>query len=218
MKQKLPQEESAHGMEAKRLHLIRLLYGEALPNGVAPEEDPELAAEWQALWEVKSWLDAQPRRRPDPAVIDRIVAAAARPVAADRPPQRGIRRWRWHVAVSALVLLVVGGVWFWSQEAQSVNASGVVVAEQGTTAPEPLDETFWIQLAASLLSTQADPAASRVSALQWDDRDEVQQVYRQLQILEARSAPEAWDPAMPLEAWPTGSRRQGLVPAARRNY
>ena len=216
MSKRLLRQEVPGSMEDKRLHLIRLLYGEALPNGVVPEEDPELAAEWRALQEVKGWLDARPRRRPDPAVIDRIVAAAARPVAADRPARRGLRRWRWRVAAGALTLLVmVGGVWyrFWTDE--PLERPGVVVAEQVPTTPEPVELQPWLHLMAQ---TEADARSEPPQMLlRWDDREAVQQIYRQLQLLEARSTPE-WEPALPLETWPTGSGRPGLVPASRRNH
>jgi len=202
-------------MEDKRLHLIRLLYGEALPNGVAPEEDPELAVEWRALQEVKGWLDARPRRRPDPAVIDRIVAAAARPVAADRPARRALRRWRRYVAAGALLLVMVGGVWYRFGTDKPLERPVVVVAEQVPTTPEP------VELQPGLLLMAHTEANARPEPpqpwLQWDDRESVQQIYRQLQLLEARSMAE-WEPALPLEAWPTGSGRPGLVPASRRNY
>ncbi len=215
MSKRLPQQEVPGSMEDKRLHLIRLLYGEALPNGVAPEEEPELAAEWRALQEVKGWLDARPRRRPDPAVIDRIVAAAARPVAADRPARRALRRWRWRVAVGALMLLgALGGAWYRFGSDRPQERADMVVAEQVPTTPEPVELPSWLRLIAQ---TEAATLPEPPSLLQWDDRAAVQQIYRQLQLLEARSTP-GWEPALPLEAWPTGSGRPGLIPAARRNH
>ncbi len=216
MSKRLPRQEVSGPMEDKRLYLICLLYGEALPNGVAPDKDPTLALEWQALQEVKGWLDARPRQRPDPVVIDRIEAAAARSVAADRPARRALRRWHRYVAAGALMLLgMIGGVWyqFWTE--QPLERPGVVMAEQAPTTPEPVELQPWLHLIAQ---TKADARPETPQPwLQWDDRETVQQIYRQLQLLETRSTPE-WEPALPLEAWPPGSSRPELVPAARRNH
>ncbi len=206
--------------EDKRLYLIRLLYGEVLPDGMAPEADSELAAEWQAMQEVKRWLDAQPRRRPDPTVIDRIVAAAARPLPADRPAQRPLRRRRWRVLVGILMLLTfAGSLWYWLKTLNMLEQPAMVVAEQVSTAPEPVDESFWLHLVAQpSASLTTAPVPSHALVLRWDDRAAVQQVYRQLQLLEARSTSDTWEPALPLEAWPTGNGRRGFVPASRRDY
>ncbi len=207
-------------MEDKRLYLIRLLYGEVLPDGMAPETDSELAAEWQAVQEVKRWLDAQPRRRPDPAIIDRIVAAAARPLPADRPARRlAWRRWRWGMAVGALtLLLMLGGLWHRFRTERPLVRMGMVVAEQVPTTPDPVEITGWLPVIARSTPTSLELTPAPALVLRWDDRAAVQQVYRQLQLLEARSTSDTWEPALPLEAWPTGNGRRGFVPASRRDY
>ncbi|SHK80758.1 hypothetical protein [Rhodothermus profundi] len=217
MSRRLPHQEVPGAMDDRRLYLVRLLYGEALPNGRAPEADPELADEWQTLQEVKAWLDARPRHRPDPTVIDRIVAAAARPGGADRRARRlARRRWRWGVSIGTLMLLI-GALWHWFGPYKPVTRTGVVVAEQASTAPEPVDAHGWLSLIAQVSSVAGAEATPRATlVLRWDDRAAVQQVYRQLQLLEARSTPARWGPALPLEAWPTGNGRPGLIPAARR--
>lgn len=201
-------------MEDKRLHLIRLLYQEALVNGIAPDKDPELAVEWQALQEVKRWLDAQPRRRPDPVIINRIVAAAVRLGATDRPARKMLRRRRRGMVVLAL-LVMIGGLWYGLKTTELPDRPGVVVAEQAPTTPEPIEMQPWLRLIAQA-EAAAQARSPRAPILQWDDRAAMQQIYRQLQLLEARSV-SSWSPALPLEAWPTDGSRPGLVPASRRN-
>ncbi|MDQ7041427.1 MAG: hypothetical protein Q9M35_10860 [Rhodothermus sp.] len=206
-------------MEDKRLYLIRLLYGEVLPDGMAPEADPELAAEWQAVQEVKAWLDAQPRHRPDPTVIDWIVAAAARPGTADRHARRLTwHRWRWGLAVGALtLLLMLGSLWHRFRTDRPLVRIGMVVAEQVPTTPEPVEITGWLPVIARSTPASLESTPAPALVLRWDDRAAVQQVYRQLQLLKARSTPERWEPALPLEAWPTGSGHPGLIPASQRH-
>lgn len=105
----------------EKLHILHHLYGEETDPAELRRllEDEALRQEYEALSEVKFHLDHRKRARPDPLVIDRIVAAAAAtqptpaaPKRHDRAarPGRTIRRFRTLGAVSAVlaVVLVVG--------------------------------------------------------------------------------------------------------------
>lgn len=104
-----------------KLHIVHHLYGEDADPGALRRllEDDALREEYEALREIKFHLDHRKRTRPDPQVIDRIVAAAAVPQRGAASPKRrdraarpglAIRRFRLVGAVSAVlaVVLVVG--------------------------------------------------------------------------------------------------------------
>jgi len=65
----------------KKLHIVQHLYGEGEDRTDLGRLLEEEAAreEYEALSQVKAHLDLRPRVRPDPQVIDRVVAAAAVP-------------------------------------------------------------------------------------------------------------------------------------------
>jgi hypothetical protein len=100
-------------------HLIAHLYGEAddPAERQALLADEALCREYEALAATRAVLDERPRMRPDPWVIDRIMAAAAPhvtplPARADRSALRLLSRhplW-WAAGVAAVLLLAVG-VW-----------------------------------------------------------------------------------------------------------
>jgi hypothetical protein len=223
MKTGLPLQHMPDPMEAKHLHLLCRLYGEVPPNGLDPESDPELAAEWRAWQEVKAWLDARPRPRPDPAIVDRVVAAAAQAArAADRLARARQRPWyaRKTMAAGLTVLAVLVGIGVYGLRPVPTARTGQIRAEQVATTPQAI-ELAMVELVRSATPSVAlvatkPPTAQAPLSLEWDDREAVQQVYRQLQLLEARSAPDAWEPALPLEAWPTRQATPGLLPASRR--
>lgn len=224
MKTGLPPQHVPDSMEAKRLHLLCRLYGEVPPNGIDPESDPELAAEWQVWQEVKAWLEARPRSRPDPAVVDRIVAAAARAArAADRSARP--RHSSWHTRKTLAIVLTVSmglvGLFAYALRPVPATRTGRILAEQAATTPQAIELPMAKMLQPATPHAAIAATAPRTSQtpplfLEWDDREAVQQVYRQLQLLEARSAPDAWEPALPLEAWPTRQAAPGLLPASRR--
>ena len=101
----------------KRYHIVRHLYDEGDPPELPSLlEDEALRKEYQALSEVKLLLDQRGSARPDPEVLDRIMAAAAASPApsSDRQatPLRLVR-FRTVGAMAAMValLLAVGLVW-----------------------------------------------------------------------------------------------------------
>ena len=63
----------------KKLQLIQHLYGEADDRNALREllQDEDLNAEYQELNEAKFWLDHTSQERPDQAVLDTILSAAA---------------------------------------------------------------------------------------------------------------------------------------------
>ena len=63
----------------EKLHIVQHLYGEGDDPAALQHllEDDGLRADYEALSEAKHYLDGRPPARPDPMVIDRIVAAAA---------------------------------------------------------------------------------------------------------------------------------------------
>jgi hypothetical protein len=123
---------------------IRTLYGES----TATRLPLEIAREASALAPLKSALDRLPRQRPDTAIVDRIVSAAAvasatrrrqeRPAASARPPLRNIRR---RIAAlvgtaGAVVLFALAALWA-TQPTPSEQVAGLQAeAETRTVVPE----------------------------------------------------------------------------------
>jgi negative regulator of sigma E activity len=171
--------------------LIQYLYGEeARPEDVEEQlaSDDALRAEYQQLHAVKHHLDRRTPPKPDAAVVDRIVDAAAaataepapspsarspqpaarsdrEPVQARRTTQRRIRQ-----VVAALAVLLVGvsiGVWQWEGS--------------GPAAP-PSEEN--VQATAS---SPAEPIPA------WDEAENVVRLRRHIETLHARSSPTRWD-------------------------
>ena len=125
----------------EKLHIVQHLYGEGGDPADLQRllEDEALRAEYAALSETKRLLDGRHRARPDPLVIDRIVAAATTPRAGvipgkrkDRSARPGARRYRLAGALSgvlALALVVSIGL----------NQYFFQGLEQASPAPEPAD-------------------------------------------------------------------------------
>lgn len=108
----------------KRLQILERLYGEPDGEGLSEGDDDDVRREYQALSQVKLWLDHRKRERPEPATIDRVVEAAAAAsrgklptgVRADRSPLRLLRTTQLRVAVAAAVSVVIVGVGLWRME------------------------------------------------------------------------------------------------------
>jgi hypothetical protein len=150
--------QAAGAAQSAALAPVRTVYDEE----PAPLASSAAEAEAAALAEMKAALDRLPPRRPDPSVIDAVVAAAAQPAlpaeeqaegrpgsvaavagrAADRPARRNAGETRRRVAtvVGAVfaVVLVFGG-WLWlSQEPASSDLAAVeqeVAGDQVAEAP-----------------------------------------------------------------------------------
>lgn len=173
--------------------LIQYLYGEeARPEDFEQQlaSDDALRAEYQKLRAVKKHLDRRTPPRPDAAVIDQIVEAAAsastkhaagsnredrsavredrEAVRTRRTPQRRVLQ-----VVGALAVLLVGvsiGVWQWEGNAPA-----------GPSAP---NET--------VSATAGTPAADE-SIPAWDEAENVVRLRRHIETLHARSSPTRWD-------------------------
>ena len=100
----------------EKLHIVQHLYGEGGDPADLQRllEDEALRQDYAALSETKRVLDQRQRARPDPLVIDRIVAAAATPRAGvipgkrqDRRARPGVRRYRLAGALSGVLALAL---------------------------------------------------------------------------------------------------------------
>lgn len=176
------------------LRIVRHLYGEE-PDPEALKrrltEDPALAREHDELAQVKAMLDEKPPSRPDASVLDAITAAAAdaagsepsgRPSRADREPvartddraqpsgSRLSRRLQQASLVAAAVLIAALGWWQLDDTTSS-------------TSTEPIR---------AQTEQQLPPAARDLP--DWDEGDDVVRLHRQLQVVNARSAPpSSWN-------------------------
>jgi len=173
------------------LRLIQYLYGEEVDDPNFPHrvaEDDDLQRELEHLQETKDALDRRSPPSPDPAVVDEIVdraAEAARPERATDPaPDRAARaperNWarQWQNAGAALALVIAVGLGWWYMPGESAS-SGTVAGE---SAPQQ-----------STSATAAAESAGDAEALpEWDDRDEVVQLHRRIELLQTQSRSDAW--------------------------
>src|SRR5690606_6448468 len=109
----------------KRLQILQALYAEGDDREQAHrllQEDPALWEEYQALSEAKFHLDHRRRQRPDPLVLDAILAAASGEAPAvglgrrpdRRPIPRGALRFRsFGVVTVVLVMVMLAGAGVW---------------------------------------------------------------------------------------------------------
>ena len=168
---------------AAALAPIRAVYDEDAEPLATEAAETEAAA----LASMKEALDQLPPRRPDPSVIDAVVAAAAEssaqpaPVAAatgraaDRPARRSETRRRVAGALAAVFALVVvfgGGLWMYQDaptsqqiaeadqtEAQAPNAEEQI-AEAAPQPPASNEADATAPPAADLAASSADEAAA----------------------------------------------------------
>jgi hypothetical protein len=173
------------------LRLIQYLYDEDVDDAAIARrlsEDEELYREYERLRAMKERLDERPSRRPEPAVVDRVVeeartaAQSASPAPrrngdrSARPPTRTwSRRLQTASAALALVLLVGLGWWQWPNTSDpSTAVSSAETAQR--TAPAPAETR--------------DDRMERVPA--WDDSDELVRIHRRIEQLRAQSTPGRW--------------------------
>lgn len=172
----------------EKLQIVEHLYGEAADRAAYHRllDNEALREEYQAMSAVKFALDHRPRQRPDAAVVDRILAAAAgealRPAPrADRPARRRVTR---------RALLWVG------MAAAAVLVAGLGLRALRTDRPAPA-----VALEADAPPPESLPAASPVeAALAWDQADEVRRLHRQIERLRQHNVGLRWgEPVVPLE-------------------
>jgi hypothetical protein len=173
------------------LRLIQYLYDEDDVDGSAVvrrlSEDETLYREYERLRDVKERLDERPSRRPDSAVVDRVVeearsAAQNSPspprLEGDRParsPTRSRTR-RLQTAGAALALLLLIGLGWWQVPgAPEESAAGSSTDGLEKTAPAAAERSA---------GAEAVPA--------WDESDELVRIHRRLERLQAQSRPNTW--------------------------
>ncbi len=180
------------------LRLIQYLYGdEERPEDVERllAADEALRAEYRRLHAVKEQLDARAPSRPDAAVVDEVVNAAAKAALAPSSSQRVDRprrdrepaapqRTPWHRVLrvtAALAVLLVGvgvGVWQW---------------EGGVLAPSAPSDPAASTSATADAQDEAAPSSDEASIPDWDEGDDVVRLHRYIETLQARSSPSSWD-------------------------
>lgn len=206
-------------------HLIAHLYGEA--------DDPEarralladeaLHREYEALEATRAVLEKRPRMRPDPQVIDRIMAAAApariTPLHTDRPALRrvSLQRVVWWSTGIAAVLLVAVGVWPLVQPPpDTARTATPPVAVQPPALPEmaPVPDPPAATVSTTstptpairptpdvpAMATQAPAPADTLTQatdpallLAWDDAAEVRLLHERIERLRNQANALAWD-------------------------
>jgi len=176
-----------------RLRIIRHLYGEDVDDPTFARrlsEDEALRREYERLKATKMRLERRRSRQPDPAVVDRVVDAAAQEAASpmpdapraaeDRPARPPRRTWsrRLQTVSAALALVLAVGLGWWQRPSTSHNP-----------APETSTEAT-AQRNASPAAQGRSLDADAVPA--WDDSDELVRIHRRIERLRSRSATGAW--------------------------
>lgn len=198
----------------RKLQLIAHLYDEDL-DGLEPLgsllEDPDLRAEYEAMGETRFGLEHRERVRPDPRLVDAVVAAALarESVARDRSPMRLVRSQRFWVSATSvaasILLLVLFRPW---QSGSLLPVTDELVADSQSFPPA---ETLLKSLppAPPAIATASEEPA-QAARLDWDTGGDVRHLSRRIERLKAAGI-DGWDnPAVPLEAPPTGSGTNGL--------
>lgn len=155
---------------------IRSVYDE----GAEPLATETAEAEAAALSSMKTALDALPPRRPDPSVIDAVVAAAAAPSArpatvaaaagraADRPARGSETRRRVTAvlgAVFAVVLVFAGGLWI-NQDAPMLQEAAVAdraESESQVAEPQGMEDLVAEAPGAAPVVEESEPIAPTVA-------------------------------------------------------
>lgn len=229
-------------MEHSKRDILLHLYGETPEDSDLREllRDDELRREYQALSEVKFRLDHRPRERPDPAVLDAVLAhAGGEPSAAgsrrgDRPPaarRTALRRLLVPALSIAAALVVAFGLGWWANTPGQITSSENPAPDQDMpVTPEPLNRvvppfpdagTHAVTDARTGQPSRVAGASTADPKLAWDDPEPLDFWYRRIESLEAASDPDGWGvPAVPLEMLPgsdaTGLLQVGTTPPDRR--
>jgi len=198
----------------ERKNILLHLYGDPEAEGDLRSllRDEELRAEHEALSEAKFSLDHARRQKPDPAVLDRVLAQAAatgKPgYRTDRPPvwrNRSLRRVLIPAVSMAAAIVFAVGYGLFSVAPLSERAADTLVSEmderlsppESLLRPTPLPPATNMQYA----SASADPE------LAWDTAPEMRHLYRTIESI----GPEnelAWnDRSVPLDRIPDSSPR-----------
>lgn len=209
-----------HGKKDILLHL----YGEASEATELRSllRDEALRKEHAALSEAKFRLDHLKRERPDPAVLDRILAEAALGQGLpdgtnrkDRPAVSRSARLR-KVMLPALTLAaaIIFGVavdWFSSQSTSLVpKEPAVATAEDDIVPPESLYRFVPPQQPLTPASTQ-DPR------LAWDDSAPLMDMHRRIESMRPEGMLDWGEQAVPLESLPGSGNRSLQLTGSNKN-
>lgn len=200
----------------KELQLIQHLYGEREEHFALREtlETSEaLHDEYQALSEAKFYLDHRRRQRPDAAILDQIMAAAAH-VSEPAPqsslvrgrldrlarPHRAHRKRRTLSLVSLSLVMVCAmsiGLWQWTSSSAPIPQTASAETYQSALPPSATD---------GLASTMPQQASDETLP-SWED-DQVMELHKRIDRLQQRATALQWDePATPLEMVPALTNR-----------
>jgi len=206
--------------------ILLQLYGEAADTEKLRSllRDEELRQEHALLSETKFRLDLLEKERPDTAIVDAIVAAAAsnggtphakrldRPARARSPRRRTVLISALSIAAVVLVGTGIGLDWFGGSSGLSASQQSPAMAshQDDLVPPESLHQLVPTQQLRSLAS-RTDPR------LAWDDASPILDMHRRIQTMRPASPLDWGEAAVPLESLPgsspgrlqmTGSSRQ----------
>jgi len=207
-------------------NILLHLYGDPEAEGDLRSllKDPNLQEEHKALSEAKFRMDHLVRSRPDPAVIDRILAEASQ---GDAVRSVGKRRgdrapaWRFRplrrvlvpaVSIAAVLVVSVGLGWFHlASDSTEANRATLADRDQSVLAESLLKAT-------PVNPEMLAPAATQVAdpLLAWDDAETIRNMYRRIETIRP-SDPLDWGArSIPLETIPGSVRSSVLQAGAQR--
>lgn len=190
------------------LRIIQHLYDEVEDPSFEQRlaEDESLRQEYEALAATKEALDERAAPSPDEAVVDQLVATAAEATqdggndqsdrreavspAEDREARAPSRGWsrRLQGASAALAVLLVAGI-AWLQLGDPLSM-GTTASPTGSEEGAPATSTN--QPAARTAGTLDNAASTDTEVPEWDDQEELVQIYRRIERLQSRSTSDAW--------------------------
>lgn len=197
-------------MQNGKKDILLHLYGEATDAEELRSllRDDELRQEHAELSEAKFRLDHLKRERPDPAVIDRILAAAATgdglPTASDRKDRPAVPhavRLRKvlipALSIAAAILFGVAVGWFGASSGTGTSTDGPALASSPDDLVPPESLYRYVPPQQSVTpASQADPR------LAWDDASPLLDMHRRIQTMRPQGSLDWGEEAVPLESLP----------------
>ena len=210
-------------MKNDKRDILLHLYGEA-PEGSDLRtllKDEELQSEHAALSEAKFRLDLRNKEKPDQAVLDRILAAAAgdsdvvTPAGrVDRPPVARIHRLKKVLipafSIAAAVVFGIAIGWFGGNSSSVTPAGTPALADDTVVPPESLYRYVPPRQNAIQQTGAKDPR------LAWDDASSLPSLRQRINTLNPSSNTDWGSSALPLEVLP-GSQNRGFQTAGSNN-
>ncbi len=205
-------------MENGKKDILLHLYGDSTDASDLRTllKDEELKTEYATLSEAKFKLDHMNKQRPNQAVIDRILAAAATeaglPDATSRRDRPAIGRNTQlkrvlipALTIAAAIVFGIGIGWF-SASPESVSPENPAVAEISPNDPVPPESLFRFVPSRQNGLTQASTADPRLA---WDEAATIQDLHRRIEDMRPTDRLDWGERAVPLESVP-GSNGNGL--------